>query len=352
MDWAAFFEDPENWMDLISSGLGFFEARDKSKNTMSPRDMWAVNNPSINTPFYNTQTDWNRGNPTENRQMTPQLGQVFDEVIWGALAGGRDPYGKSENLNRVQNLQELNQLGRYGQTGDPYSPKANVGGRDAYDPIGNGVNEYEQDPIYDTVAGSPVADRGGNERAYDEISRGIMDRDLAAGNLTGGYGRNQNGDFWAQDKSGGSEEYAKYLAAVAAGYATKSPRFGRQAFDMMGNENWWGKNEGMIAPDSDQYVTPNSGYADYAGGAYYDPADLGYDVQTGRNPAGGYMHNRGVMNPSSATFVQPYRELSPTERINASNLAARGSGVSGGGAGSGSMGGILGTRGQATRIKR
>jgi hypothetical protein len=353
MDWGAFFDDPENWMKLLSSGVGFFEAKDKSKSTMNPRDMWNMGNPDVNTPFYNTQTDWNGGNPITNRQMSPQLQQAFDEIVWGALADGRDPRQMSDNMGRIQNLQEQNQLGRYGQTGDPYSPKADAGGREPYDPIGSGTNYDEQEPQYDVAAGAPTADGGRNERAYDEINRAVMDRDLAAGNLTGG-GNNQNGDFWAQDKSGGSEEYAKYLAAIAAGVATKSPRLGRKAFDLSRNENWWGGNEGMIAPDSDQYVTPNSGYPQYAQGKYYDPYNLGYDVQTGQNPVGGYMHDRGIMNPNSRTFVPPNRELTPTERIAASSGGGRSSGMgfSGGGAGSGSSGGILGSHGQATRIKR
>ena len=170
-------EDYKWIADIIGLIGGAKEASDKSKSTMSPKDIWGFGNPSSTNPFYNTQSSWNGGNPTINQQMTPQLQQVFDEIIWGALAEGRDPYGKSENMNRLQNLQEQNQLGRYGQTGDPYSPKADAGGRDPYDPIGlvggaddggGGTGEDDAD-IRDPD--------NGNRNAMDEIQRAIRERE-------------------------------------------------------------------------------------------------------------------------------------------------------------------------------
>ncbi len=61
-----------DWIDEILEGAGLvmggLNANEESKNAMSPKDVWNVGNPSINSPWYNTTSDWNRGNPTQDIQ--------------------------------------------------------------------------------------------------------------------------------------------------------------------------------------------------------------------------------------------------------------------------------------------
>jgi len=154
---------------IISSGLGFMEARDKSGSTMRPKQQWYANNPSMTTPFYSSVSKWNKGNPSVDRQMSPQLQQAFDDIIWGALGEGRTPRTMSNNLGRLQNLQEQNQLGRYGLTGDPYSPKVDADGEQGYDPIGT------NDPQGNQSGGRYVNPTGKTYR--DEIQDAAMYRD-------------------------------------------------------------------------------------------------------------------------------------------------------------------------------
>ena len=136
---------------LISAGAGLWEANDKRKNTMNPKDMWNLGNPSVSTPFYNTSSSWNDGKPTEDRQFTPELQQIFDNLIFGALNTPRDQRGMSDNMGRLQNAQENYQLSRFGQEGDPYVKKSPLDNDiNIPDSIGAGID----DPDYGDQTGT------------------------------------------------------------------------------------------------------------------------------------------------------------------------------------------------------
>jgi len=316
VDW----KDPDLWMKIIQTGLGAAEARDKSKNTISPKDMWNLGNPSVNTPFYNTQTSWNQGSPTEDRQMSPNLQQAFDEIIWGALAQGRDPYQMNNNMGRLQNLQEQNQLGRYGQRGDPYSPKPEAGGRQSYDPVstlGNGQDD-DDSPNYRT--GDNYQNAGLNRNNYmDEIQRSMMsnqsnqrrmandsrnydmmdnmglgwmnpDSGIPYMDNYGGYGSDGDPTGWQafQDYDWGnaSESFIKEMIPWLASSATGLPiTEGMTEWAGLDDSDWWGQQQGMMNPNSSDFVPP--------------PQDTGrgFGGGQGANFGGGFSGNYGMQNP-------------------------------------------------------
>lgn len=303
-----------DWMDLIikgiGSGLSFMEAKDVSDSTLSAKDQWGIANPTSSNPFYNTQSSWNGGDPTINSQMSPQLQQVFDELIWGQLAEGRDPYGKSENMNRLQNLQENNQLGRYGQRGDPYSPKADAGGRQGYDPIGtigNGTGDDTypnmiRDPLgvgdYDPSASDEENSYNNlnpntNPRTYlDEIQQAISNRDARSDQMNRypfndqASGDNPNAPAGYDNLgSGGIEEMLKKLFGAAAGYAVPA---GSEIADYFTEDyNWMGDDRGLMSPNSRDYLTPDGQHdwwrdqqTDLGSGIPYNDAYGGYGYTT------------------------------------------------------------------------
>jgi hypothetical protein len=112
------------WKDIIGGALGLYEAYDKSKNALDPRDIYRMMNPSSSTPFFNVNNDWNRGNPMSTVTMSDQLKPLADNMF----ASVGSPVEKRTMSNGMKELQNANmnwQRARYGLDPIAFEPSAN-----------------------------------------------------------------------------------------------------------------------------------------------------------------------------------------------------------------------------------
>ena len=174
------------WLDLIAKGAGTYfgykDAKNKEEWQLDPKDLYAMQNPSSNTPFMSIQSDWNRGDPIINQTMSPQLQQAFDEHIWKAMAQPPSNYGYNENMDKLQNRAENYQLSRYGQTGTPYVKKTEPTSDLRYEPVGSdsfsgGTGQYGQgdgDMVRGDTREGSFAEPSRNTDYMDEIQRAAL----------------------------------------------------------------------------------------------------------------------------------------------------------------------------------
>jgi hypothetical protein len=184
----------DNWADLISSAFGFLEAKDKSKNTVSPKDLFYMGNPNYSNPFQTRTTSWDGGKPSVTQQFTPEMLELINGWMdRAALAGeGRTPYGMNDGMRDVYGAQQNWQRERFGldpvarpEQYDPYGGSDSITGGNVGDITNpddpNSFTGGEQIPDYisdsdlrDTSGGRLPA--GSNEDFYDEIQRALLDQ--------------------------------------------------------------------------------------------------------------------------------------------------------------------------------
>jgi len=144
-----------SWWDVVDTGVGILEAYLSGDSKVKPKDAFKLANPNVTSPFYNTTSSWNNGQPTQNREMSPELAEIFQNLIFDQLNEPRESYQMSDAMRGAYDSQVNWQRERFGL--DPMENATSGYGR----PVDSTTGEETGDEEPDYGGG-----RGGEEPDY------------------------------------------------------------------------------------------------------------------------------------------------------------------------------------------
>lgn len=177
------------WTDWISAAgmiLGGLAANKDSKNALKPREVWGLSSPSINSPFYNSVSNWNNGNPSQTITLSPELQQLYEGLL-GNLGAGRMPRQMNPGMRDLYGATQGYQMSRYGlnpnyNTYSSYYPWNPGGGSSTGTPEnpvqGSGFWNFEGDVSFDDTYDAGNGDQYQTNNWLDEIGWNIRNRDM------------------------------------------------------------------------------------------------------------------------------------------------------------------------------
>jgi hypothetical protein len=205
-----------SWGDTINTGIGIWDAWDKSKNALDPKDLFYLSNPSHSNPFYDRTTNWNSGKPTIDSVFSSSMQPIAD-AFFANIGKAPDTRETSQNLQQLANANQNWQKARYGMQPSAFNPTPAppVGGGGVAPPggrippgsgiIGGGGNGTDGGRI--PPGGSGGAGQGSNNDALDRIFEGLIGSGLiggSGGSVPGGGTGGKNDSGSSLGGSGGS----------------------------------------------------------------------------------------------------------------------------------------------------